>query len=684
MNEAFAPFRRRIDPSVEPVFQLGRLRVSPATLEVGADGGVETLEPRVMQVLVALWRNVGEAVTRDDLSQLCWGGLIVGDDALNRSISRLRKILAADPAVAIDTIPKIGYRLRIEASAAAEADTDAAPAQSRPWRLIAATVAVAAAIGAAWFWAAAGETSWSAVGMRPLTREAGAESYPALSPNGEWLAYAAGGGFGRPRDIRLQGVGVGEGAPLSLTASPADELAPAWSPDGRRLAFVRRVPGQPCTIVVMNPPRGAERVAARCRTDESTMPSWLGDDALVISDRARADAPRRLFAADIDSGALRPLTDPPARATGDAGAAVSPDGRRVAFRRTAALGADDVYLLDLDTGAERALTRDGFKASGLAWGADSRTLFISTNRGGDFGLWALDAVGARAPQRVSLGLAAFSQMSADRHGRLAVQLSKARANLTALAPDGTATALTDGMGVDWDPALAPDGSLAFVSELSGPAEIWVKRPGTGAVRLTNLRGSYAYAPRWSPDGRRIAFIAVAWQQSDIYVVDADGGRLQRVTTDGAAKGSVAWRAGDMMFYTVRTPAGWRLMRQANGTTRPVPGAADAIVVRRGLDGALYIRRASDSRLSRLGPDDRLRRLALTAPDREAWEVTAAGVYAVDGAALRFTPWTGPGRRIGDASAASRPNFAVGRDGVVIQPRLTQDDADLMLIQLARD
>ncbi|MFC3711005.1 winged helix-turn-helix domain-containing protein [Sphingoaurantiacus capsulatus] len=680
MNETFAPFRRRIDPSVEPPFRLGALRVSPATLEVASDAGVETLEPRVMQVLVALWRNQGEAVTRDDLSQLCWGGLIVGDDALNRAISRLRKVLAADPAVEVDTIPKIGYRLRLEGVAPAPAPV-AAPRRRWPLLLLAIPALLALA-----FWLRPAADSWSAASMRPLTREAGTESYPALSPNGEWLAYAGGGGFGRNRDIRLQGLGVGESAPISLTATPdADELAPAWSPDGRRLAFVRHIDGQPCSVVVMSPPRGAERVVGRCRTDASAMVDWLGDDALVISDRVSADAPRRLFALDLTGGALTPLTDPPARATGDAGATVSPDGRRIAFRRTAALGADDAYVLDRDSGEVRPLTNDGFKASGLTWSADSRTLFISTNRGGDFGLWALDTIGGRPPQRVSLGLTAFSQMSADRHGRLAVQLSRVRANLVAVpAGGGAAVPITQGTGIDWDPTYAADGSLAFVSELSGPAELWVQRPGAAPARVTNLRGSYLYAPRWSPDGRRLAFIAVAQQKSDIYTVDADGSRLRRVTEDGVAKGSVAWGEDDTLYYTTRTDAGWRLMRQAGSAAIVVPAAGDAVVLRRGPDGTLYVRRTSDARLSALGRDGRVRPLAITAPDREAWEVTSAGIYAADGTNIRLTPWSGPARTVTAAGTASRPNFALRPDGAVVQPRLTLDEADLMLIELKQD
>ena len=68
------------------------MRVRPATREVAADGAPEALEPRVMQVLVALARRRGEVVSRDELILSCWGGRAVGDDAINRCIARIRRL----------------------------------------------------------------------------------------------------------------------------------------------------------------------------------------------------------------------------------------------------------------------------------------------------------------------------------------------------------------------------------------------------------------------------------------------------------------------------------------------------------------------------------------------------------------------------------------------------------------
>src|SRR5262245_35510020 len=100
----------------EAAFAFAGLDVRPAALEVEYDGAVTGLEPRVMQVLVALHRSRGEPVSRDTLIDLCWGGRIVTEGALNRCVAQLRKALSANPLIRVDTIPKVGYRLRADAN----------------------------------------------------------------------------------------------------------------------------------------------------------------------------------------------------------------------------------------------------------------------------------------------------------------------------------------------------------------------------------------------------------------------------------------------------------------------------------------------------------------------------------------------------------------------------------------
>jgi adenylate cyclase len=92
-------------------FSLGELRVRPSTREACCGAQTVLLEPRVMQVLVALARRRGAVVSRTDLVTECWGGRAVGDDAINRCIQALRRLAAAHGGFSIHTVARVGYRL---------------------------------------------------------------------------------------------------------------------------------------------------------------------------------------------------------------------------------------------------------------------------------------------------------------------------------------------------------------------------------------------------------------------------------------------------------------------------------------------------------------------------------------------------------------------------------------------
>ena len=156
VSESADPGAEEINLAREAGFSIGPLGVSPSTREVGSAGRMETIEPRVMQVLVCLFHALGQVVSRDDLIQRCWGGRIVGEDAINRCIAKVRRIaeMTAEPAFEIETIPRVGYRLnRVPDSPRAElppAPTSAATdRRPRRWVWLSAGIVLAAIVGLA-------------------------------------------------------------------------------------------------------------------------------------------------------------------------------------------------------------------------------------------------------------------------------------------------------------------------------------------------------------------------------------------------------------------------------------------------------------------------------------------------------------------------------------------------------
>jgi DNA-binding winged helix-turn-helix (wHTH) protein len=134
-------------------FRLGELRVQPATRQLFRGDSSEILEPRVMQVLVALAQANGAVISRDELIERCWGGVVVGENAIQRVISRLRQVAATlgNGCFQLETITKVGYRIIAPAGVDGEparAESLAPPQGQWSRRLVLAGSAATTAIAA--------------------------------------------------------------------------------------------------------------------------------------------------------------------------------------------------------------------------------------------------------------------------------------------------------------------------------------------------------------------------------------------------------------------------------------------------------------------------------------------------------------------------------------------------------
>jgi TolB-like protein/DNA-binding winged helix-turn-helix (wHTH) protein/Flp pilus assembly protein TadD len=101
-------------------FSLGDLDIHPSVSEAKRGERSEHVEPRVMQVLVALASVGGAVVSRDELIQRCWDGRVVSEAAINRCISRLRALADRGDGTRsfnVETIARVGYRLQTVAGA---------------------------------------------------------------------------------------------------------------------------------------------------------------------------------------------------------------------------------------------------------------------------------------------------------------------------------------------------------------------------------------------------------------------------------------------------------------------------------------------------------------------------------------------------------------------------------------
>jgi len=138
-------------------FTVGEWQADRADGTLTGSGTQQRLEPKVMDLLILLAGQEGRVVSRDDIMTALWPGLVVGEDSLARTVSKLRQALGDDAKAPtyIETIAKRGYRLLADVgplpaqAPSGRQEESAAKFSSRLAVWIAVGLAVVAALGIA-------------------------------------------------------------------------------------------------------------------------------------------------------------------------------------------------------------------------------------------------------------------------------------------------------------------------------------------------------------------------------------------------------------------------------------------------------------------------------------------------------------------------------------------------------
>ena len=256
------------------------------------------------------------------------------------------------------------------------------------------------------------------------------------------------------------------------------------------------------------------------------------------------------------------LTSPPPGSVGDSHPAFSPDGRSIAFVRETG-SENGLYLLGLPDGEPRRLTTTPSRIRRPAWTSDGQSLIFTAFRGGSRNaLWRVSVHGGEPEPLTGTGEGAGDPSTARLGDRLVFVQSLEDRNLYRADLDGAAGSLTRLAATtrqDVSPDISPDGSrIAFVSDRAGDAEIWVTDvSGKNGVPITDLKTPGH--PRWSPDGRHIAFSAKVpgASHSDIHVVDATSRIALRLTFEASLDQWPTWSADGRWIYFMSDRSGVR-------------------------------------------------------------------------------------------------------------------------------
>lgn len=242
---------------------------------------------------------------------------------------------------------------------------------------------------------------------RALCKDAFFKTDPAFSPDGRRLAYAT--DRGGKLDIWVRDLETG--AERQVTRFRQAALAPAWSPDGRRIAFLSQNGG----LHVVDLASGEIR---QLYADlwEPGKPSWSPDGRTIVyaafkpySGRFR-EGLSEILSVDVETGQARyePIAEHRSLGVrGDDGPVWSPDGKSLGFIFASRLHVAPVHPDGRLAGPARALTDAA--SDGVSWSGDSRTLLTTI-----LGRLALVSADGGAPRFVEHGLTWANARSRER------------------------------------------------------------------------------------------------------------------------------------------------------------------------------------------------------------------------------------------------------------------------------
>lgn len=388
--------------------------------------------------------------------------------------------------------------------------------------------------------------------IRPFVTLPGEESFPAFSPDGRFIAFSSEGASTDNQDIYVKS--LDQDALWQVTSHPGRDTHVTWSPDGSKLAFLRNNGEftRQSKLMIVGVQGGAEEELGEVWGGLA----WSRDGRyLFVSDYEGLGTATGLYRISIDGQERRNLTTPEINHF-DTNPRLAPDGRRLAFVRWRNNINADIFLLDLESGRLRQLTSDQKKVTDLQWSAKGDEIYFISNRKENNRLWRIRIEGgelsflAAVPvglERIAISpdeqILAITQAVAD------TVIDIFPATLGASGGRRPLCTINSSRGDD-TPRFSPDGTrIVFVSTRSGWEELWIAGADCAdPTQLTHFNQLGVGSPRWSPDGERIVFDRNHNGNTDIFTIKVNGTDLRQVTTDPAIDNMPSWSPDGQWIY----------------------------------------------------------------------------------------------------------------------------------------
>jgi len=401
------------------------------------------------------------------------------------------------------------------------------------WLWLATLVLIPCLAAGGWYWwrehRDADANRYASLNVTPLGShkndlgETGA-SHARFSPDGKFVAYAS----IKDGNSSIWIKQVGGGEPFTNKSDQRTAVSPIWSPDGQQIAFLSNRDTQ-TGIWTMPAFGGSPALLKSLDAPSRELIGWSREGNLYF------EMQRNLYALNVASRETSQLTKFDEPKILDRTFSVSPNEQWIAYTDEKD-GQIDIFVMPRHGGPFIRVTNDKAEDLDPVWTPDNQRILYSSNRNGVRQIF-LAYLDGSAPVQLTVNDSGSEVLDVSPDGaRILYQTARDESDLWSVKLDHPKELqVTSDIGLEFWPDVAPDGeTIAFqATHTTTGAKLFncllLAKSLTRDVPPTQLADD-GFAPRWSPDGKQIAFLRYTNGPSNLWVVHASGGDAKPLTT----------------------------------------------------------------------------------------------------------------------------------------------------------
>lgn len=537
-------------PSLTQKFSFNNILVDPQSNSIYLKGVEKRLEPKLMDLLVLLAAQDGAVISRQEITDIIWSEVVVGEESITRAIFALRNALGDDAKRPqyIETIPKKGYRFLGEVELVSDRVFGIEPAnQSRPvavksYLSIVLTGSLALIL-LAFIWSATKQERIAIESVLPLSKMEGVERDMNLDASGETLLFIHDDG----KTTEIVSRNLITDKKIHWVKDQAYKASPIWI-DNKTIAYISRAndryqlirfhQGQAPQVVYTSEKPIFQLTGMEKSPDDIFFLEFQHNDLIELK------------SFNLRNGSLQNWRD------------LIPQLPKKMGQLAYSLEAKELFIVKdenvkpgiivVNTATRKVMDITGvFNRVNKIFAVSERKLLVAGALGANQGLWFVE--GQKSPELVlrNSGSDEITEVQMDvKRNNIFYAHSGVNQDIEMISGNSTVIELPElnSSGVDSMAVFSGDNTIYFISNRTGYYEIWRYEIDSKSIKqISSLNAFSIDYFSLSHDGR---YIAVSYRTDNLYlgVIDGDEANLLRKTRVPSHRFPLAWSRDNKTLY----------------------------------------------------------------------------------------------------------------------------------------